>query len=83
MQYEHITRVELEIRRELAKNISLENIFQKNIQKAIFRNYLEKHTDFFTDFSEEKMSLFQEKKKINVFDILPHLEKMRYIQSFL
>lgn len=83
LQYENITRVELEIRRELSKNVSLENIFQKNVQKAIFRNYLEKHTDFFQDFSEEKISLFQKKKKINVFDILPHLEKMRYIQSFL
>ena len=64
-QFDCVTRTELEIRAELARNISYEDIWKKEVQQAIFKNYLSKRTELFNFIPYEKMSLFK-KKEIDI-----------------
>lgn len=59
-----ITRVELEIRQELAKNISYKNIFDNYLLFWIFKNYLCKNTKLFDKIKIEKITLFKPKIKL-------------------
>lgn len=65
LQFETLTRVELEVRAELAKNISYEDIWKIEKQQAIFKNYLSRRTKLFDFLPVEKLSLFK-KKEINI-----------------
>jgi len=61
-QFDSVTRIELEIRSELAKNISYEDIFKEDIQKSIFKNYLSRHTSLFNTISKEKLTLYKKRE---------------------
>ncbi len=77
-----ITRVELEIRTELAKNINYINLFDDILLLWVFKNYLSKHTELFDFIAFEKITLYK-KKEINLDDFqwIFYIEK-RY-QNFV
>ena len=60
-----ITRVELEIRQELAKNISYTEVFNDSLLVWIFKNYLLKHTDIFNGIETDKITLYKPKIKLD------------------
>lgn len=63
---DNITRIELEIRSELAKNIIYTDLFDNYIISWIFKNYLKKHTNIFDIEWVENLTLFRKaEKKVN------------------
>ncbi len=65
-QYSHyftedcVTRVEIEIRSELAKNIEkFEYIFDDTYLCSLFKNYIKKHTNLFDNLSDETITLYR------------------------
>lgn len=62
LQFDALTRIEIEVRSELARNISYSDIWKTEIQKWIFRNYLSKRTKLFDFLSQEKITLYRVKK---------------------
>ena len=77
-----ITRIELEIRRELAKSIDFESLFDYKTLFWILKNYLKKHTDILKDFPIKDITLYQ--KKIvdidnNLFQSIYYKDKRRNI----
>ena len=62
---DYVTRVELEVRRELARNVYYEDLFNVPNILSIYKNYLSKHTKMFESFPWSKISLYQ-KNIINV-----------------
>lgn len=56
---DYVTRIELEVRSELAKNISLDEIFDDKKLTWIFKNYLRKHTDTFNIWEMENITLYR------------------------
>jgi hypothetical protein len=62
LQFDVITRIELEVRAELARNISYEDIWRVEKQQAIFKNYLSRRTKLFDFLPVEKLSLFKKKE---------------------
>ena len=60
-----ITRVELEVRQELAKNISYKEVFNNLLLVWIFKNYLNKHTNIFDGIKSEKITLYRPKIKLD------------------
>lgn len=59
-----VTRIELEIRREYAKNIHYRDLFNESILKGLFKNYLSRHTDIFSNITEEKITLYKKPKEL-------------------
>ncbi|MCT4616669.1 MAG: hypothetical protein N4A38_00490 [Candidatus Gracilibacteria bacterium] len=59
-----VTRVELEIRAELAKNIDIKDIFNTDTHIGLFKNYLSRHIEIFEELEGEKMSLYRPKEQI-------------------
>lgn len=55
----HVTRVELEVRSELAKNRNYLDLFDVQILLWILKNYLYKHTQLFESLPWEKITLYQ------------------------
>jgi len=62
LKFDALTRVELEIRPELAKNVSYEDIWKREVQQAIFKNYISRRTKLFDFLPVEKLSLFKKKE---------------------
>lgn len=60
-----ITRVELEVRQELAKNVSYQEVFNDALLVWIFKNYLLKHTNIFNDIETDKITLYRPKIKLD------------------
>lgn len=58
-----VTRVELEVRAELAKNIVYFQLFEEETLKWIFKNYLRKHTKIFDKIADEKITLYRDPSK--------------------
>jgi hypothetical protein len=54
-----VTRIELEIRPELAKNITLNEIFNDTFLSGVFKNYLRHHTYLFKNNDVENITLFK------------------------
>ena len=54
-----VTRIELEVRSELAKNIGYKELFNDSILSGIFKNYLKKHTYLFDVKDVEHITLFR------------------------
>jgi hypothetical protein len=69
LKHEHITRVELEIRRELWRQLSIMDIYNESTLVWIFKNYIGLHTDAFTFLSPKEYSLGKKKTKVE-FDVL-------------
>mgnify|MGYP006410454705 FL=1 len=59
----HITRLELEVRSELAKNRHYSDLFDIQILLWILKNYIYKHSKIFEELPWEKITLFQKKYK--------------------
>ncbi len=58
----HITRVELEVRQELAKTRSYKDIFDNMLLIWIFKNYIYKYSKIFDSIQAEKQTLYKAKK---------------------
>jgi len=58
---ENITRVELEVRQELAKNRNYKELFDEVLLIGIFKNYLYKYTKIFEQIPWEKITLYKSK----------------------
>lgn len=64
LTFPNITRLELEVRQELAKEINYSDVFNNNILIWILKNYLRKHTEIFNQFENDKISLYRTKNLI-------------------
>jgi hypothetical protein len=60
--FENMTRVELEIRQELAKVRNYNDVFDNKLLIWIFKNYLYKYTKIFEEFPWEKITLYRAPK---------------------
>ncbi len=58
-----VTRIELEIRPELAKVKSYTEVFDDNMLLQIFKNYLKRHTSIFESLPWENETLYRDSKK--------------------
>lgn len=58
-----VTRIELEVRSELARNISPHDIFNEKNLTWIFKNYLKKHTNLFNISEIKDISLYRKPEK--------------------
>ncbi len=66
LDIENITRIEVEIRQELAKNKYYQDLFDNSLLIWIFKNYLYKHSKIFDCIDWEKVKLkYREKRKLN------------------
>jgi len=63
--YDNITRIELEVRAELANNRNYEDVFDDSLLIGIFKNYLYKYTKIFEEISWDKTTLFKTKQKFD------------------
>lgn len=54
----HITRIELEVRSELAKNINFMDLFNNSILVWILKNYIYKHSKIFEPLNWDKTTLY-------------------------
>lgn len=80
-QYGRMTRLEIEIRRELARNTTLEELFVPDNQMDIFLTHFSKYTKLFANFSYNKESLFRKKETKN-WDDMASLDKERRVKMF-
>lgn len=78
LQEDNVTRVELEIRPELAKNISYEKLFQTSELIWIYKNYLWKITDIFNQIKGDTITLYGNKHE----KIDPELYQWTYYKNF-
>jgi len=83
LQKENITRIEVEIRREHARNIDYRELYNTETLKSIFKNYLKKHTRIFDTLSEETITLYRKPKKISDDEIQSTYYKKLFKASFL
>jgi hypothetical protein len=66
---DNITRIELEIRPELAKVRNYRDVFDNALLIGIFKNYLYKYSKVFEQIQGERITLFKAKKiKLNAED---------------
>ena len=59
----YITRIELEVRRELSKNIDYTQLFNSEVLFWIMKNYLQKHTQILDSIDCENITLYQKEYK--------------------
>lgn len=81
-QFGRMTRLEIEIRRELARNLTLEELFVPENQMDIFLTQFTKYTKLFQNFTYNKQSLFRKKETKNWED-MASLDKERRVKMFL
>ncbi len=82
LNHPHMTRVELEIRQNLARNITLEEIVVEDNLKSILANYLGKHAPIFQELSDIKISLYKEMQKEDIFLTRREIRKTRKMKMF-
>ena len=80
---DHVTRVELEIRRELAQNYTLEELFVDDNLIWLLKNYLGRHTSIFEEYGVENISLHRKPKTIDFAIIQAHGESLMRVRMFL
>jgi hypothetical protein len=78
-----MTRIELEIRKDLAQNITLEEIVVEDNLKAIFAQYVGKHSEVFNALSDIKISLYKAIQKEDKFLTRREVRKSRKMKMFL
>ena len=81
-QYSKMTRLEIEFRRELARNTTLEELFVPENQMDLFLTQLSKYTKLFNNFSYNKQSLFRKKEKRD-WETLSSFDKTQRVKTFL
>ncbi|NRH21319.1 hypothetical protein HOO68_04715 [Candidatus Gracilibacteria bacterium] len=83
LKYPHVTRVELEIRQNLAKNITLEEILVEDNLKSILAQYVGKHSVSFESISDIKISLYKKIQKEDIFLTRKEIRKTRKMKMFI
>lgn len=83
LAYSHMTRVELEVRQNLAKNITLEEIVVEDNLKSIVAQYVWKHSESFDKISDIKICLYKKIKKEDIFLTRKEIRKTRKMKMFL
>lgn len=82
LTWESVTRVELEFRPDLCKNLPFERLRDDEYLLDLFCRYIEKHTSLFQKLSTRKVDrLSRPKKKQNPSEL--HLIPKRYMSAFL
>lgn len=61
LQFSYVTRIELEVRPEYARNTTYRDVFNEDNIKAIFKNYISYHTEIFNFISKDKIQLCKKK----------------------
>jgi len=80
---DNVTRVELEIRRELAQNYTLKELFVDDNLIWILKNYLWRHTSIFEECEIEKISLYRKPKTVDFAMIQAYGESLLRVRMFL
>jgi hypothetical protein len=80
---DYVTRVELEVRRELAQNYTLEELFVDDNLVWLLKNYLRKHTQIFEEYDIDKISLYRKPKTVDFAMIQAHGESLMRVRMFL
>ena len=84
LTFPNITRVELEIRQELAKVINYKDVFNNELLIRIFKNYLNKYTKIFENIGWEKITLYRAKNlKLNSEDYQSLFYKTWRLSNFI
>lgn len=65
LNLDNVTRIELEIRQELAKNRYYQDLFDDSLLIWIFKNYLYKHTKIFDFIDWDRVTLYRKVIKPN------------------
>lgn len=78
-----MTRIELEVRRELAQNYTFEELLVSENLVGIMKNYLAKHTLIFEDLDIPNISLYRKPKKIDYGMIQAHGAGLMRVRIFL
>lgn len=85
LQEEHVTRIELEFRSDLLKEVKLSQFLDKSFSFWLFCLYISKHTSLFKKFENKDITkLSRSDKKVNIKD-LHHRQvtRRRYLNTFL
>lgn len=61
-QFENMTRIELEVRQELAKELDYRELFYDDVLLWVFKNYLKKETEIFEPLPWTHKTLYRDKK---------------------
>lgn len=77
-----MTRLEIEFRRELARNTTLEELFVPENQMDLFLTQFNKYTKLFKNFSYNKQSLFRKREKRD-WEMLSSFDKTQRVKVFL
>ena len=79
-----VTRIELEFRSELTKDIELNDLLDRSYIFAIFLSYIHLYTNLFSNFKYEKIRLRRLIKKIDLNELRDdEILKDKYISIFL
>ena len=83
LKKDFVTRIEIEIRSELAKNCDLDKLLDKKYIFWMFLTYIEKYTNIFSWFKYDETRLNQVNKKVSVEDLKSDMYlQSRYINIF-
>jgi hypothetical protein len=80
---DHVTRVELEVRRELAQNYTLEELVVPENLLGLLINYLEKHTSIFSKLRIEWITLYKKPKEVDFSLIQANTEWMKRVTTYM
>lgn len=75
IRHTYITRVEVEVRREYARHLLIEDMSDHNLLLGFFKNYIGKHTNAFEFLEMQKKSLHKKVEKIDYELLNSHAEK--------
>jgi len=80
---DNVTRIEIEIRSELAQNCDLNNLLDKTYKFDLFLTYINKYTNIFKWFKYDETRLNQINKKVSIEEVKSdQYLKSRYLQIF-
>lgn len=80
---ENVTRIEIEIRSELAKNCSLDSLLDRSYIFDMYLTYMDKYTDIFKWFKYTETRLNQINKKVSIENLKSdQYLKSRYVNIF-
>gem|GEM_PF-5082210 len=75
--------MEIEFRRELARNIDYRELYNIETLKSLFKNYLRKHTDIFKSLSKDKITLYRKPKGLSDDEVQSIYYRQMFKSSFL
>lgn len=78
----HVTRIELEVRRELTRNYTYEELLLPENLFGLLKNYLEKHTSIFDKLNIEGVSLYRP-REVNFNMIQANAEWRKIVSTYI